>query len=253
MRKGQVIIGRDLEGSKELITIIERHDFTFGYVSGDAGAGKTSLVRAGIWQLLVDKGWSVYYFGSVAEIIDLQFDATGGQGAAGRGTAAFDEKTVTEASGTAGAQKTLFIIDQFEEFFVNRLRKNDRVFFSVQLSNLIKSNRIKVLLCLRKEFVEDLRSLSPAIQEAKSDETSVYVENWDLVNAKEYFKIMCDRDGAPFSLDLRQEIVEDIAANGIVRPIELQIVCEYCKDSTIKTLGEFKKGGPVKGYPVYFY
>ena len=58
---------------------------------------------------------------------------------------------------------------------------------------------------------------------------------------------MCVRDGISFSPQLRQYLVEDLALEGIVRPIELQIVSSYCIESKIETLGEYRQAGKAWG------
>jgi hypothetical protein len=80
----------------------------------------------------------------------------------------------------------------------------------------------------------------------------ILIKNWDLKDAKVYFNAICDHDAARFSERLRDEIIDDIAVNNKVRPIEMQIVAKYCVDCDINDIEDYKMVGGYEGIQPHF-
>src|ERR1700728_4360414 len=82
---GEALLGRDQEIGR-LLTMVRSSEFRFGYVTGQPGCGKTTILRAGLVAALEQKGRGVLYLprpgvdplSSVLEVTKRQFRSIAG-------------------------------------------------------------------------------------------------------------------------------------------------------------------------------
>jgi len=186
---------------------------------------------------LKDKGWKVIYYADVTEFLGGTVDHSN------------DARVIQNRQVWTKytEKKILLIIDQFEEFFINSPNTAPRTKMAEELSQLMSENNCKIIIGIRKDFVEDIRSFASVIKDPKADINSLYIQNWELDPAKKYFSEMCDLDGQQFSQQLRDDIITDLGSSGLVRPIELQMVSDYCLKKIIINQNDYRKTGRAKG------
>jgi hypothetical protein len=242
--EGDTLLGRDNE-IRKIITVLDSSAFKFGYVIGDAGVGKTSLLQAGVIPDVRNQLKKIVIFVPRAKInpnteilksiikagytIDLSTSLN----------EAFKSIFVKEN------KDLLLIIDQFEEFFISHQTVENRKSFIKEIVSCIRSEEysLSMLISLRKEFVDDLNDFYPEIEQPTDRRFRIKIENWSLDEAEVVLKQMVDIDGLRFSPELRTILANDLATNGLVRPVELQIVVGQLKEGKIYELKEYKIRG----------
>ncbi|MHB8069694.1 MAG: ATP-binding protein [Desulfobaccales bacterium] len=144
--RGEKLLGRDGD-IQRVITLITSADFRFGYLSGEAGSGKTSLLRAGVVPQAEQQGLSVVYVprpglnpqASLLQALTKQFP-----GAVDNGDTGSLLTTLFATVKSQNIQRLLIIWDQFEEFLIanptSRLMKNS-LFKNPQKSLSIRPKR----------------------------------------------------------------------------------------------------------------
>lgn len=237
--KGQVLLGRAME-VKQMRAILQSSMFKFGYISGEAGSGKTSFVRASvITDLDSNDKFLAIYLKSPQPIIDGQLIKTILQELGVIDTNGRDELVVLRETVRDKKKQVLLAIDQFEEYFIMYHPREQRKRLAVELKALLEIQTFQILICLRKEFVEDLKDLAPEIPNPLNMTYSVAIRNWDTDTAKDVFFDCVKQDNIPFSEELQSAIIYDLAQKGVVRPIELQMVAKTLYDQRKFELSEY--------------
>lgn len=169
-----IFFGRTQEAN-ELVSLITAHAAVLLYAQ--SGAGKTSLVKAGLIPLLVDEEKftvippmrvrenvaaslkpegvdNVYMFNALASISEP--DAVAGLA----GLALTDYLMMTRQTGSKGDScgATIIILDQFEELFtLYPERWEDRADFFKQVRDALKGDPLlRVLFSMREDFIAEL-------------------------------------------------------------------------------------------------
>jgi WD40 repeat protein len=146
---------------------------------------------------------------------------------------------------------TVFIFDQFEEFFFVCREPEKRQEFFEFFGELLNLPFVKVILALRDDYLHFLLQCSRQINletinnDILSKEILYYLGNFSQNDAERVIKNLTDR--AQFYLEdaLVEELVDDLAGEmGEVRPIELQIVGAQLQAQNITTLAQYQKDGP---------
>ncbi len=169
-----VFFGRTQEAN-ELVSLITAHAAVLLYAQ--SGAGKTSLVKAGLIPLLVDEEKfkvirpmrvsenvaasqrpdglrNVYMFNALSSISE----PGAVNGLADLSLLDYLGKTCPQEHTHADCSATTVIFDQFEELFtLYPERWEDRKAFFVQISEALESNsRLRVLFSMREDFIAEL-------------------------------------------------------------------------------------------------
>src|SRR5947209_9019317 len=128
--KGEALLGRDGD-LRQILVKITSSEFRFGYISGEAGSGKTSLLRAGLLSEAEKAGlWIVYTpkpsvnpVAAITKALQAEFaDPPLEAGSSLR-------ELVAEVGRRLQGRRLLLVCDQFEEFFVaNRTLASRRPF-----------------------------------------------------------------------------------------------------------------------------
>ena len=250
--KGESLLGRDSDVGR-LLAVIYSPEFTFGYVSGDAGVGKTSLLRAGILSQAPPPEWLAVYvprptLQPVQAITKCLLQ--GIPNVPGDGT----PKNLTEAfaavSKATSKTSILLILDQFEEFFLAFPTRPERLPILEELAeSTLRGNLFsgRILVCLRREFVDDLHDFVPFVAQPTDDRFRCSLNNWTALVASHVLATIVEHDSLPFSEELIDSVVRDLAHHDMVRPVELQIVCTRLRDEGISDLPRYKQSGRAEG------
>lgn len=248
---GDRLLGRDREADG-LATMVRALEFRFGYLSGEAGAGKTSLLRAGLSALLSETpGWTFVYVPRSGSRPDLEILTRLRElrPEAERADDPFDDVRAILSGRT---QPLLVACDQFEEFFLTCRTLEARAPAVANLKMLWNLARergmLRVLLCLRKEFVDDLLTLAHELPNLRLQDWRLPLSNLPTeVAEREVIEVVAESGELPLSPQLRVRLATDLARDGRVRPVELQVVLTRLKEGQVHDLRAYEERGGARG------
>ncbi|MFL6633430.1 MAG: AAA family ATPase [Massilia sp.] len=225
--KGDRLLGRD-QDKGQLLAMLRSLEYKFGFLSGEAGSGKTSLLRALIAPQL-----------EAEERIVLYVARTGGDPE----TAIVREllnhprfpANAQKQGGLVDLLKTVFlegkvraiviIVDQFEEFFILNRTKERRLAFQSILEDIAQTDiKVSFVFSLRKEFVDDLLDIGTAIPQLKNARWRYPLRNLSSATAREVLRKIVTEEGLRFSEQLQDTLILDLTRDQKVRPVEFQLV-----------------------------
>ena len=283
-----IFAGRDYEIS-ELPSLVVSHQVTLLYAQ--SGAGKTSLVNAGLLRPIQAKGVDVLPVARVGiplpagvnvedvgnvyaySVIGSLFpEAAHGEREAGA-TLAGAFKGLKDLTNELGeAELRLLIIDQFEELFsVYPQRWRDRAPFFQQLAELLrKQENLRALLVLREDYLAPFEEFTYLLPERAR--TRYRLERLGEKDAISAVKKPLNGTGISFDADVAETMVKElmtitvvdptgnvVAASGeYVEPVQLQVVCyslaeQLPETSTSITIDDYRRfGDPDRALESYY-
>ncbi|HYI98034.1 MAG TPA: ATP-binding protein [Bryobacteraceae bacterium] len=275
----RIFAGRDHEIS-ELTSLIVSHQVVLLYAQ--SGAGKTSLVNAGLKVPLeerdvyvlssarvgipVDEGVrlsdvaNVYTYSATGDL----FPETADEGGWRQNATLLEAfSRLPEAKNEFGESALrLFILDQFEEIFnAYPQRWQDRTAFFEQLAELLRNYReLRVLLVLREDYLAAFNELAPCLPE--SARTRYHLERLREPEAVAAVKKPLEGTSTQFDTGVAETMVQDLMTITVVdptgeavtvpgefiEPVQLQVVCftlfdRMPKDSSLITIEEYRQFG----------
>jgi hypothetical protein len=205
-----------------IFTQVTNETFRFGIVSGDTGAGKSSLLRAELAQLLGNGGFATTILGSPRQ---AWLNAGVTAPTVDRAVAIIEE-WVTGRLSSPSEHPRFLIVDQFEELFIHFRNPADRQRIGRYFDKLIRGvPPIRLLCSVRRDYFVDFRDLAPDLVEPLSTQNTFLVRNFTRTEAEEVIRECAERDGIEMPRDLPGLLANDLADQNEVRPAELQIVC----------------------------
>lgn len=128
-------------------------------------------------------------------------------------------------------QRTLIVLDQFEQFFIN-LRAHDRREFLQTVNDVLQTSKYHLLIAIRSDWLSELREFSglmPRLEDMthvglfSRDEATLAIRKLaEQPEAKKFAACLPKPNG------LAEKIVEALAEadkDDLISPIELQMVC----------------------------
>ncbi|MBD2055328.1 hypothetical protein H6F88_04690 [Oculatella sp. FACHB-28] len=249
--RGEHLLGR--EGDvKRIFAKVTAFEFTFGYLSGDAGSGKTSLLRAGLIPEVEKLGWLIVYVprtsGNPKEASLKALRRISTSSSASNSDIPLQD-ILSVVLQEHQIERLMMIYDQFEEFFIVNRTKSAREEFAKEIGDCLDNENLSVsfLFSLRKEFVDDLRDFAPWVSQPLDIRFSDRLRNWEPAIALETLQIAASNDKVLFSEALMVEVVRDLTQDSEVRPVELQLVATCLRDQYIYELGRYHIVGGAYG------
>ncbi|VXD14974.1 nSTAND1 domain-containing NTPase [Planktothrix paucivesiculata] len=146
---------------------------------------------------------------------------------------------------------TVLIFDQFEEFFVVCKQLEQRLPFYQFLKESLSLDSITILLSLRNDALhyllecDRLTQLEDVIQaEILSKKVLYGLENFTLNQAKTLIQNQIARAQFNIEPDLMNQLIQDLTVNiDQIRPIELQLIGTQIQSNDIQTLEQYKQLG----------
>jgi hypothetical protein len=225
--QGDSLLGRDQEVG-QLLALVRSLEYRFGFLSGEAGAGKTSLLRARIGPELEKAGWQIIYVPRTAEDPELAIRKE-----ILRKVTISDDPSIAvtlvdllrQATKALPGKTILLVVDQFEEYFVSNRTRQAREALEKTLGEVARADLpVRVLLALRKEFVDDLLDLAKTIPSLGSVQWRLPLRNFAPETAREIIRKIVVDENLRFSHELQDSVVIDLTHTQRVRPVEFQLV-----------------------------
>jgi hypothetical protein len=147
---------------------------------------------------------------------------------------------------------TILIFDQFEEFFFNCSQPSQRKefwqFLKLSLDSL-DIPYVKVILSLREDYLhyllecDRITNLEVTKNDILNKGIRYYFGNFSPEGARKVIKNLTQRSSS-LEPELIDELVRDLAIEGEIRPIELQVVGSQLETEKITTLEQYQEKGP---------
>ncbi|MBD1826573.1 hypothetical protein NDI47_25795 [Microcoleus vaginatus GB1-A2] len=165
------------------------------------------------------------------------------------------EKIIKELQVNSEHLVTVLIFDQFEEFFFVWKEPAQRQRFFDFLRECLKIKYLKVVLCLREDYLHYLLEFSrpknqtgfidnDILGDILSKNILFYLGNFSLSDARSVIRTLTERAQFYLEPDLIEELVKDLAGElGEVRPIELQLVGAQLQQEDIRSLTQYQELG----------
>jgi len=207
-----------------LLDRLERDALTV--LHADSGAGKTSLLKAGILPRLLADGhvplWvrprAVPVHQAVKHSLLSQSEQTRNLAAASL------HDFLRQVADLLGGKRLIVMLDQFEQVFTEQsaeARKN----FVEQLASCLDDDLLPVrwVLALRGEWFTQLATFRPPVQHPFDNEYLLRV--FTDAEAREIIIEPAGQRGVTYEPGLADRLIEDLAQEGKIAPPQLQLVC----------------------------
>ncbi len=193
------------------------------------GAGKTSLLNAGVIPALKEKGFQTLYVRTgddpLAELAGTLCDNLGLGNPTG-----VDPITTLIDYVKAGSKSFVLIMDQFEEFFNNVYARSlaDAETFRERIAAAIDDNEIPLhfIFSLREEYFAKMIFFRDAIPHIFDAGFSVELSGLGQMEAEEAIRRPAENVGVHFAEPLVQRLISELGGPGGVETATLQIVCD---------------------------
>jgi hypothetical protein len=215
-----------------------------GVLYSGSGAGKTSLVRAGLKPRFENQKATV-------RVLRVGFRPDRGAGKDSAGNV-FVANAVSSASPNSGwtsdahlsalvepvsEHAQVLVFDQFEEIFTTFLdRWQDRGEFFGEVAKLLRIPSVHVLFCLREEYLASLGGYEGFLPDGFR--LRYHLERLRAGQALDAIKVPAKTAGCPFEDAIAENLVEDLCKERVqterglktvvgefVEPLQLQVVC----------------------------
>lgn len=240
-------------------SMLDRAPFSkFTVLHAESGAGKTSLIRAGIMPRLLAGGYLPLYVAVrlypphvALKSLLLHDDPTKATLAPQKGTL---RNFLRQIATIIGQNREIFIfVDQFETLFTDVFDEEARTTFVREIADCIddESLQIRVVLAMRTEYFGMVASFQPAIAQPFSHEFLLRRLTHD--EARQALAMPAEAQSYTFEDGLIEEILSDLSdENNAIAPPQLQLVGTALierlpTDRTVINFTDYDSAGRAKG------
>ncbi|MEM9246365.1 MAG: hypothetical protein AAGA67_11585, partial [Cyanobacteria bacterium P01_F01_bin.153] len=217
---------------KELVQTLSGSEFKFGILSGTSGAGKTSLLRAGVVpELRKFKDILPVYVKltevepleairrAIAEELDIEIEELSDRGLVG---------LLNRVKAKVGSRELVLLLDQFEQFFVHFNRKEVRLPFVEMLAGWYRNRAqlpVRILISIRGDFGDRLVELQRVMGYSLGPQQVFGLQKFEPVEAAAVVKEIAAIEGINCNDRFLREVAEDELGDrdGLVSPVDVQV------------------------------
>ncbi|MEG4440260.1 hypothetical protein QUB47_04520 [Microcoleus sp. AT9_B5] len=246
--------GREQE-VRELIDRIRSTNHNLIVIHGQSGVGKTSILNAGLMPVLQQEPIGHRDALPIMLRVYQDWEVTLGNNLQN----AVRQARSNQSPGTLNSLDaireqlqrnqhinliTVLIFDQIEELFFSKTRA-DRYNFYEFVNHCLQIPFVKVILSLREDYLhylweaERLEHLERIRATIFDPNIRCYVGNFSPERTRSVLQSLTERSQFSLEEQLIDRLVDDLARDGEVRPIELQILGKQLQTQPITTLAEY--------------
>jgi hypothetical protein len=244
------IYGRE-EDLRQLLAVLLHPNFRFGTLWGETGCGKTSLVQAGLIPALRRQGYLPVY---VNRYVDPEADVSSAVSAAAELVEPTRSLSAALLNASQTVDKTIFLLcDQFEQVFTQPTTRNrqQREPFLHSLAECMKYSvpHIRCLLLVRADHLYHLTEFDNL---AGVWNPLALPHRYELrwlrrADAARVLINMKERVQAVWPEELIDAVVDDLASDDLVKPVQIQLAVAGLYLRQINTLAAYNEVGRVEG------
>ncbi len=264
VRQEEPVFGREQDVDRLINERISSQNQKLTVIHGQSGVGKSSIIDAGLVPLLKEK--NIGSRKALPVLLRVYRDWIGAVGQA-LAEALKESRNIDLPSipnslpeineqlqeNTNRNLLTVFIFDQFEEFFFANTQGSERQQFYVFLKNSLNSvdiQFVRVILSIREDYLHNLLEYERFVKlnrtnndiDILSEKNRYYIGNFSPEDAKSVIQSLTERSQFYLEPALVNELVQDLAVEtGEVRPIELQVVGSQLQAERITTLAQYRE------------
>jgi len=239
-----VLIGRanDLE---RFVDRVQSVGCRFLSLSGEVACGKTSLVQAGLVPRLQETS---RYHVVVVSRWDQPHNAIQ-KGLAPAAGSSFDESQTIAyciAQVVQATRKTVVVVcDQFEELFTRLPQRLDRLPLERAIGDCVRQPQLacKFIFVIRQDAMNMLAEFDEYVGGALEEDKRVYLPPLSITDALVVLREMASAAKLGWTDELLRMIVKDLAREGQVRPLDLQLVAASLMLGGIRSDLDYKRVG----------
>jgi DNA-binding winged helix-turn-helix (wHTH) protein len=228
-----LFFGREQEVETICSQILAHRSFV---LHGRSGVGKSSILRAGLMLRLKSHGHLAFVIRSftdplhqmIGELVQIA-----GVNGSSQSNPELDA-LVNRLGKTAPKRSVIFLLDQFEEFFV-LLAEESRQKFIDAIGKLFSNDDLplRLVFALREDLLAEMSQLKPAIPEIFHNEYRL--QRLSREQATRAMTEPAKAAGCHYEPELVARILDDLGDHGGVDPPQLQIVCDSLYDLRERT------------------
>ncbi len=245
---------------KECLQAIGDQHWRFGVMSGESGAGKTSFLQAGLWPEMEKRRFRCVYvkFSDLDPFESVKRACLKHLSLSQSATDDADFLSLLRATAEQDRAPIVLLFDQFEQFFVHRKRKSDRAPFVQALARWfaeMQSLPVKILICIRGDFLDRLNELQKAMKYSLSPTQSFRLERFEPDQATEVFCFLAEKENLEYDRKFISEMTRQELADtedGLISPVDIQVLAwmiagQPLQDGRAFNRTTFQKLGGVDG------
>lgn len=225
--------GRDLE-IRELVALITNGAVLVLY--GRSGTGKTSLILAGVFPRLRERGYTPVYVRTLVDPLRDLCEAMVRQCGLGEGDPGCDVRAVAARAAESGS--VAVVIDQFEEFFIRFRDKPElRAEFISAIAGIVNDQDLDVTIVfsLREEYLAALDEMAEKLPNLF--ENRYRLRALSAFGVRQAISRPLLDSGIPYEESVVSKLVDQLDAFGF-DPAVVQIICSELYKEAARRAGD---------------
>jgi len=218
-------------------------NFRIGFLCGESGCGKTSVLRAGIWPKLLREQQCCFYVQfndqqpdesirqAIIEQLSVEQVTQVNSSIDPRDSLKnIDLSTLLGAIASSEHRPIVLLLDQFEQFFIHHRRKAQRSSFLEDLARLYSAPpmvAVKMFFCLRSDFTDRIIELQDIIGFTLGPHQNFRLEKFTPAEASSIFQVIAEEENLELDEWFIKTLTEqDMASrdDGLISPTDVQII-----------------------------